>query len=163
MGIFFWTLLRPVFSGLNTKLILCVSLIFALTFTERFSWGRISYGRNLIEAPIPSVAPHALVFIMGSPLGFVVQQLQRPDNNFIRVDDYDIVPQEAALITRRLAGGSPPELLTDLPPDAKDAALTDGQISQFGLRYQDDCVRIYSPVQIPDQHFMRLCTLARAR
>ena len=154
-GIVIATSLRYVVPARFSPRILALLLVACVVATRPMGWGRIGYGRDLVEAPIPALPRDALVFMIGAPIGFVVPYLAAPGQRFIRPDFLPATSPEAAIIRGLVgAGGTHLFLLTNFPEDASGAAGIAAALAPFQLAASDgDCRPIHSPLQ----RNIRLC------
>jgi len=128
--------------------------IFSLIFTKPIGWGRIGYGKSLIESPVPSLASNAVVLTAGAPLGFVIPYLNAPSSQFSSLDLLKPGTPKFDLIRARIEAGDDAKLLTN----ASDSTLASifPQLATLGRTFNErDCLPIYSPVQ----KTIRLCAL----
>jgi hypothetical protein len=158
-GIVIWTAIRPLVTK-SARLAVLIGLCLAVIgFTKPIGWGRIGYAKTLIEAPIPPVSPHSLVFISGEPIGFVVPYLKSRGSAFISLDwlsrDSAEFPHARVLAAKAAAI----QLLTNAPLSPAAAAAINARLAPFGLSYsENDCIPIRSPVQ----KTIRLCQVKSA-
>jgi hypothetical protein len=121
-----------------------------IAFTKPIGWGRIGYGKTLIEAPIPAIVPHSLVFISGAPIGFVVPYLNSRGSAFVSLDWLDPGSAEFPAVRRLAVKAADIRLLTN----SVGAAATEARLARFGLSYSENsCLPVHSPVQ----RTIRLC------
>lgn len=150
-GIVIWTAMRLFLRKPKPWLLpaICIAVI---AFTKPIGWGRIGYGKTLIEAPVPPLAANSLVFVSGAPIGFVVPYLNNRTSYFVSLDWLAQATAEFPKV-RLLAGKAAAiRLLTNMPPGA--GPVINARLAAFGLAYSENsCVPIRSPVQ----RNIRLC------
>jgi hypothetical protein len=153
-GIVIWTAIRPLLQKSKPLLVLTGICVVVIAFTKPIGWGRIGYGKTLIEAPIPSVAPHSLVFISGAPISFVVPYLNSQGSAFVSLDWLASSSAEFPAVRLLAAKAAEIRLLTNAPTGAGGAAAIDARLARFGLSYSEDsCLPVHTPVQ----RTIRLC------
>jgi hypothetical protein len=149
------TALRHVVPRHFSPRMLALVLLACVAATRPMGWGRISYNRDLVEAPVPALPRDAVVFVVGAPIGFVVPYFAAPGQRFIRPDFLPATSPEAATIRGLIgAGGRDMFVLTNLPRDASGAAGIAAALAPFDLAPSNgDCRPIHSPLQ----RDIRLC------
>jgi hypothetical protein len=153
-GLVIWTAIRPLVQKPARSWCLAGLFIITFVFTKPIGWGRIGYGKTLIEGPTPGVAPHSLVFLSGAPIGFVVPYLNSQGSHFVSLAWLARGSAEFDAVQKLAAGAAAIRLLTNAPPDQTDSAVTNARLAPFGLRYSEStCL----PVRSPLQRTIRLC------
>ncbi len=128
--------------------------IFSLVFTKPMGWGRIGYGKLLVEAPLPMMDANSVVLEAGAPIGFIVPYLKAPSAAFLSLAFMQPGSKEFDIVQKRLAAGDDTELLTDA--DAAELATDKVRLMALGRTFDArDCVPIKSPVQ----KMIKLCAL----
>jgi hypothetical protein len=143
-------------------LALALALVACVVATRPMGWGRIGYGRDLVETPIPKLPGNAVVFIVGAPLGFVIPYVASPGDRFLRPDFLTATSPESAIIRNVVSGGESISvfLLTNFPADEAGRAGIAAGLAPFGLSASEtDCRPIHSPVQ----RDIRLCGVTSLR
>lgn len=149
-GIVIWTAIRPLLKKSSALPVLIGFCVAVIAFTKPIGWGRIGYGKTLIEAPIPAIVPHSLVFISGAPIGFVVPYLNSRGSAFVSLDWLDPGSAEFPAVRRLAVKAADIRLLTN----SVGAAATEARLARFGLSYSENsCLPVHSPVQ----RTIRLC------
>ncbi len=150
-GIVIWTAIRPFLQKPAPWMVLAGICVAVIAFTKPIGWGRIGYGKSLVEAPIPPVAPHSLVFISGAPIGFVVPYLNGRGSAFVSLDWLSPGTAEFPAVQHLSHTAGAIRLLMN--SQAGDAAIN-ARLAAFGLTYAEaSCVPIRSAVQ----QAIRLC------
>ncbi len=153
-GIVLATALRRLRPGWAGPRVLGLVLLACLLATRPMGWGRIAYGRHIVEAPLPVLPARAMVFIIGAPLGFVVPSLATPERRFVRLDFLAGTSPEVAVVHAAIADGTKLFVLTDFPPDAGGAAGLAKALAPLALTVEPaDC----QPVHTPVEPHVRLC------
>jgi len=159
-GIVIWTAVRPFLQKPLPWVPLAVICVAVIAFTKPIGWGRIGYGKSLVEAPIPPVAPHSLVLIGGVPIGFVVPYLNSQGSDFVSLDW--LAPGTAEFPAVRLLAGKAAaiRLLTNVPARSGGIAAINARLALLGLAYSESsCLPVHSPVQ----RNIRLCDVKPRR
>ena len=158
-GIVIWTAIRPLVKIPGRLAVLIGICVAVIGFTKPIGWGRIGYAKTLIEAPIPPVSPHSLVFISGAPIGFVVPYLESRGSVFISLDWLSRDSAEFPRARLLAAKAAAIQLLTNAPLNPAAAAAINARLAAFGLTYsENDCIPAHSPVQ----KTIRLCQVKSA-
>lgn len=157
-GVVLATALRYVRPAWATPQVIGLLLLACFAATRPMGWGRIGYGRHLVEAPLPVLPARAMVFIVGAPLGFVVPSLATPGRQFVRLDflvahSPELAAVRAAIAREKLF------VLTDFPDDPAGAAGIATALAPVGLLAAAGCQPVHIPVGPP----VRLCPVMPAR
>ncbi len=153
-GIVIWTAIRPLLKQPARLALLAIICVAVFAITKPIGWGRIGYGKSLLQAPIPAVAPHSLIFISGVPMGFVVPSLSNQSSVLVSLDWLTPGTAEFPKIQRLAGKAAAIRLLTNAPPSATSNAAINARLAPFGLAYSEStCVPVRSPVQ----RNIRLC------
>jgi hypothetical protein len=154
-GIVICTVLRPIFHN-RSPWVLAIICFAAIGFTKPIGWGRIGYDKALLEAPMPEVAPHSMVFLSGAPIGFVVPYLDSQGSSFISLDWLARGTAEFSAVRKRLQHASTIRLLTNVPISNADSTAINARLAPLGLVYSElSCL----PVRSPLQQTVRLCAV----
>jgi hypothetical protein len=141
-GVFIATVLCLVRPKWHLDWAMALLAVFCLVVTKPMGWGRISYGKAMVTAPLPVLPPQAIVLMAGHPIGFILPYIARPDTRFVGLDFLPANSPEWSELRTLLAARPPVLLLTN----EGDAAITPWLMT-MSLRNDGQCVPIHSQVQ----------------
>ncbi len=118
----------------------------------------MDYSKDLVEAPIPVLAPHTLVFLSGHPISFVIPYLNTEGSWFIALDSLPTASAEFSVVQKLVQEAGDIRLLTNADTTPVDIMEINGRLAPFNLVYSEStCAPIYSAVQ----KRIRLCAVGR--